>query len=213
MFTMNDSISISQEVRLRMPQSVSKSEVHSARTYANDAQLVQDCLDGDERAWSELVERYQRLVYSVPRKYGLSPADAEDVMQAVFLIVYRRLETLRDQTRLSAWLIRIAQRETFHHKSVPEQELTEESLSEVEDSTHAQMERLETQQLVREALARLDDDARTILEAFLRPDPPSYEALAQQLGCPVGSIGPTRARAFKKLQTALHEMGVDVTHN
>ncbi|MES4787530.1 MAG: sigma-70 family RNA polymerase sigma factor, partial [Nitrospiraceae bacterium] len=59
-----------------------------------------------------MVERYGRLVYSIPLRYGLSPADADDVFQNVFTIVLRRLSSLRNQSSLTAWLITITQRES-----------------------------------------------------------------------------------------------------
>src|SRR5512144_1837201 len=74
----------------------------------SDQDLIQACLEGDETAWKDLVLRYGRLVYSVPRRYGLSAADADDVFQNVFTAVYRHLAGLRDQARLAAWLITIS---------------------------------------------------------------------------------------------------------
>ncbi|HYN88697.1 MAG TPA: sigma factor, partial [Ardenticatenaceae bacterium] len=72
--------------------------------YRSDPALIQACINGDQSGWNELVDRYGRLVYSIPQRYGLSATDADDVFQNVFTIVLRRLESLRDQTRLSAWL-------------------------------------------------------------------------------------------------------------
>ena len=51
-------------------------------TAAEDEKLVQDCLNGDEKAWNRLIDKYKRLIYSVPVKYGLSPDDAADVFAA-----------------------------------------------------------------------------------------------------------------------------------
>ncbi len=71
----------------------------------DDSQLIQACLDGDNGAWKELVERYGRLVYSIPIRYGFSSADADEVFQNVFVIVFRQLRKLRQQAALAAWLI------------------------------------------------------------------------------------------------------------
>src|SRR5581483_7008110 len=109
-----------------------KSKTEYSKTgYQSDPRLVQACLEGDQAAWNTLVERYQWLVYSIARRYGLAPADAEDVMQNVFLIVYRRLETLRDYTLLSSWLIRITHRETLHYLKKGPQE--QDKLDEMSD--------------------------------------------------------------------------------
>ena len=42
----------------------------------SDAELVQKCRSGDETAWNELVDRYQRLIYTIPRRAGLSESQA-----------------------------------------------------------------------------------------------------------------------------------------
>jgi len=181
----------------------------NAGKYKTDPRLVQACLDGNETAWNELVERYQRLVFSIPRKYGLSTADAQDVMQNVFEIIYRRLETLRDHTILSSWIIRITHRATLHYlkQGRVDNELIDEMCG-FEDVDTKQLEQLETQYLVRQAVERLDEQSRELIMALLTDPPPSYEALAKKLDCPVGSIGPTRARAINKLKKILHDMDV-----
>jgi len=61
-----------------------------------DSELIKRCLAGDAGAWDLMVERYQRLVYSVPLRYGVSPDDAADIMQDVFLLLFRNLNSIRD---------------------------------------------------------------------------------------------------------------------
>jgi RNA polymerase sigma factor (sigma-70 family) len=179
--------------------------------YRADPCLIQACLEGDETAWNELIARYQRLVYSIPRRYGLSAADASDVFQNVFEIVYRRLDSLRDQTAFSAWLVRVTQRATLQYLKGRRGDL--ELSEDVEcpgDRLDADIARLETQQLVREAIAQLDPQCRKLLGAFLADTRPSYEQIAKILGCPLGSIGPMRGRCLAKLEHLLKEVGVDL---
>lgn len=175
----------------------------------DDKALIESCLAGDQAAWNELVDRFGRLVYSIPRKIGMSAADADDVFQAVFGIVHRRLETLRDQTRLPAWIIRTTYRECWRakkfYKSTPKlNDVSEPSDAELDDA----VVKLETQHAVRQGLTMLDEKCRGLLEAlfFTMPDAP-YEEIAANLGMPIGSIGPTRARCFKKLETILLKLG------
>ncbi len=173
--------------------------------------LIQACLDGDESAWKELVERYGRLVYSIPRRYGLSAVDADDVFQNVFAIVLRSLGSLRNQTCLSAWLITITHRETRRYaKSAPTQSELDETLPDGSNPASDQVQRWELQQSVREAVEALHSPCRELLTSLLRDDAPSYEELARQLDMAVGSIGPTRARCFKKLEAVLVERGVEI---
>ncbi|MBI5863956.1 MAG: sigma-70 family RNA polymerase sigma factor [Planctomycetes bacterium] len=84
-----------------------------SRSNTSDPSLVQACLDGSQQAWNELVDRYERLVYSVALKSRLSAADADDVFQTVFFSLHRNLPQLKDQARLSAWLITTTHRESW----------------------------------------------------------------------------------------------------
>jgi RNA polymerase sigma factor (sigma-70 family) len=66
----------------------------------SDPELIQACLDGDGEAWETLVNRYKRLVYSIPFKYGLPREDAMEIFQAVWLDCFQELRLLRDLDRL-----------------------------------------------------------------------------------------------------------------
>ncbi len=180
--------------------------------FRENSELVQACLDGDESAWKELVDRYGRLVYSIPRRYGLSPADADDVFQNVFTIVLRSLHSLRNQTCLSAWLITITHRETRRlAKSAPVNAELDDTVPDDSHPASDQVQRWELQQAVRSALEEMNPACKELLSALLLDDAPSYEELAARLGMAVGSIGPTRARCFKKLEAILVERGIELT--
>jgi RNA polymerase sigma factor (sigma-70 family) len=183
----------------------------SRRVYRSDPTLIQACLDGDETAWNELVERYGRLVYSIPRRYGFSDTDADDIFQNVFTIVLRRLDSLRDQTRLSAWLITTTQRECWRlSKRMKNSDELDETIVDARAAPPEQVQRWERQHLVREALSQLDPRCQELLTAlFLDNTNPSYEEVAGRLDMAVGSIGPTRARCFKRLEAILVKMGLD----
>jgi len=178
--------------------------------WASDEALIQACLDGCELAWHELVERYARLVYSVPVRYRLQFDEAEEVCQRTFAILFRRLQTVRDPDRLSGWLITTAHRECYQvlrarRAAAPP---VSAELLEWEGPPEERVEAWENQRLVREALRRLGGREQRLLEAlFLDPSQPDYEQIARSFEMPVGSIGPTRARALRKLETILRTMG------
>jgi RNA polymerase sigma factor (sigma-70 family) len=174
----------------------------------SDPALVEACLGGDDLAWHTLTERYGPLVYTIPRRLGLSAADADDVFQNVFTIVFRRLGSLRSHQSLAAWLITIARRECIHHfKRTPDHDDLLEELADTESRLSDYIERREQQLLVHRALGELDPPGQALLSAlFLEVPTPSYAAIARRLGMAVGSIGPARARSLKKLAAVLHEM-------
>ncbi len=83
---------------------------------AEDERLVQECLSGDEKAWNTLIDKYKRLIYSVPVKYGFSPDDAGDIFQNVCIDLFTNLSKLRKIESLRSWLITVATHKCFHWK-------------------------------------------------------------------------------------------------
>lgn len=182
----------------------------SSLPLTGDADLIRRCLAGDEPAWSALVDRYQRLVYSVAIRSGLSATDADDVFQIVFTTLFRRLHALRDETRLASWLITTTQRESWRaaKRSAGNAEL-DESLADPSKDVASIAADADRDQRVRDAMARLDERCRALLTAlFLADGEPSYSEIAERLGMAIGSIGPTRARCFKKLESLLIAEGL-----
>lgn len=182
----------------------------SRRATLGDAALVRACLDGDAGAWDEILRRFGRLVYSIPRRYGFSDADADDVFQCVMTILFRKLDTVRDLDRLSAWLIRTTHRECYRigKRSGRYAEL-DRDIEDVNEPCDEDAALWEQRQLVRQGLRRLGGRCEQLLTAlFVAPGQPNYEQIARRLGMKVGSIGPTRARCFEKLERILVDLGL-----
>ena len=180
----------------------------------SDAEVIDACLAGDEKAWQALVGRYKRLVYSVPVKWGLSPEDAVDIFQGVWLDCFRQLGSLRNVERLQPWLIRVAVRKCHRFSadkrartedSIPDEQL--EEVSGTEDPT-ALFAEIDNEQLVRTALEKLTPRCREVVQALFFEDPrPSYQAIASRLGLSENSIGFTRERCLNNLRKVLAELG------
>jgi RNA polymerase sigma-70 factor (ECF subfamily) len=78
-----------------------------------DDALIRAALDGSARAWDQLVRRHETQVYNFSLRLTGNPTDALDLMQEVFLGVYRNLHRFRGESRFSTWLFRIA-----HNKAI-----------------------------------------------------------------------------------------------
>ena len=180
----------------------------------DDPSLIAHCLEGDEGAWEALIQRYQRLVYSIPMRYGMGEPVASDIFQSVCLLLLEHLGTLKDREKLSSWLIVTTRRECWKvsgrlRREAPIGEMVEEDESPIEivderPLADDELLLLERQQRVREALQALPERSRELVELlFYTEDPPSYEEIARRLDMPVASIGPTRARAIEKLRALL----------
>jgi RNA polymerase sigma factor (sigma-70 family) len=180
--------------------------------HESDPGLVEACLAGRKDAWDALVEQYGRLVYSVLYKCRVNGTDAEDLFQTTFTLLFRNLARLRDQQRLSAWLITTAKREAWRmHRyrarqgASSQDQVEQEPAAATPDETAAE----ELQLNIRKALTTLGGSCERLLRAlFFADGEPSYEEISRRLEIPVGSIGPTRARCFKKLQEILAGLGV-----
>ena len=173
----------------------------------DDAELVGRCAGGDEAAWAELVHRYKRLVYAIPSRAGLPPEAADDVFQIVFSRLAAHIQKLKNPDRVRAWLVTTARRLTLDAVRRPRPlEASEAVLEHTPDPgtlASDEVEELERQHLIRQALTRLTERCQRLLHLlYYSGDPPPYETVAEQLAMPVGSVGPTRARCLQKL---LHE--------
>lgn len=182
---------------------------------SSDAVLIDECLNGNEKAWQALVLRYKRLVYSVPVKWGLSPEDAVDIFQGVWLDCFRQLSSLRDMERLQPWLIRVAVRKCHRFsqntRARGESQLGEERAKTQQPSDDPPVEflaELDRDQILRNAVDRLSGRCRQVIESLFFEEPrPSYALIASRLGLSENSIGFTRERCLKKLRKILDELG------
>jgi RNA polymerase sigma factor (sigma-70 family) len=182
---------------------------------STDRELLIACREGDESAWEVLVDRYQRLIYAIPRRAGLNEDQASEVFQEVFATLLQKLNDITDPDRLHAWLVTTARRKTWRLmskerllRSVTDEERDEELIAVVDiallpDET---LVRLEEQHRIRTALLALDERCQKLLTLlYYQPDPPSYAEIAEAFGTSEGSIGPTRARCLKKMLQLLRK--------
>ncbi len=75
---------------------------------ARDERLVRKAVKGDEKAWLTLINRYEKPVFHYAIRMTGTSHDAADLMQDIFLSVFRSLERYRGEGAFKAWLFRIA---------------------------------------------------------------------------------------------------------
>ncbi len=187
----------------------------------SDADLLAACRDGRQAAWAALVRRYQRLVYTVPRRAGLGEAQAADVFQFAFARLFEHLHRIAEPSRVQAWLVTTAKRETLRLINESRRFVDLVPAGDADDAAEHPLERLpdesplpeallddlQQQDRVRRAVERLDPKSRLFCELlFLQEDPLPYGEIAARLGMAEGSIGPTRARCLEKLRKLLRDM-------
>lgn len=172
------------------------------------AQLVAGALAGDEGSWSEIVRRHTNLVMARVRQFRLTPQQAEDVAQTVWLNLLEHLADLREPAALPGWISTATRHECIRmtnlsRRSIPVDPTT--GRFDVQDDGELDVELLRSERhaALRAALAEIPEHQRDLLLLLSTDPPPSYQEVSARLGIPVGSIGPTRQRGLARLrQTA-----------
>lgn len=182
----------------------------------SDAELVRACRKGDETAWNAIVERYQRLVFTVPRRAGLSEEQASDVFQEVFMTLFEKLGEIEQPEKIRSWLVTTAKFKTWgtvrgekgFYSPESEEEMEFEIASLKDNSPLAEdvLIQLEEQHLIRTALKELEERCQKILSMLYLTEPAaSYAEVAAVIKVGETSISPLRSRCLKKLGKILEK--------
>ena len=182
----------------------------------SDADLIRDCRAGSQSAWDELIARYQRLIYAIPRRAGLSEEQASDVFQEVFLTLFEKLDDIEQPDRIRSWIVTTAKFKTWAvvrgskglYSPGTEEEM-ELEMSRLKDETPLpddSLIELEMQHQIRTALGMLEQRCQEILSMlYLRNTAATYAEVATAVGVGETSISPLRSRCLKKLGKLLSE--------
>jgi RNA polymerase sigma factor (sigma-70 family) len=177
-----------------------------------DDRLVRACLNGDERAWSALIQKYKNLIFSIPVKYGAGPEDAADIFQSVCMELFTELPRLRDPGAFRSWLITVTAHQAFHWKRKTRRR-GEEALSSEEQTLASApspdlVEQVEQEQVLRETITRLSSRCQTLIRLLFYTQPKMpYRDVAKTLGVATGSIGFIRGRCLTRLLKTLEQAG------
>jgi RNA polymerase sigma factor (sigma-70 family) len=171
---------------------------------------------GDRPALDELVETVTPLLWRTVREAGLDTGAAEDVVQTVWLSLLRRAGAIRDPQAVVKWLLTSARREAWRVSTKVRTDVVhtggvlgvdaEETLGlpeqreELPDETVLRDER---QRMLWHHVQALSARCRQLICVIAFADRPDYALIAESLGMPVGSIGPTRGRCLTKLRALL----------
>ena len=177
----------------------------------SDDRLVRECLNGNQDAWSALIDKYKKLIYSIPVKWELPCEEANDIFQAVCVDLYTELRHLREAKALPKWLI-----QTTLHKCAKyrrhEARFTGEELSEDATSSHPAteviLEEVQQEQILRESILAVSGRCVEMIRMLFFETPArSYAEIAQELGLATGSIGFIRGRCLERLKKQLLSRG------
>jgi RNA polymerase sigma factor (sigma-70 family) len=175
--------------------------------------LLERAAQGDQLAWRQLVDQYDGFVQSTARSFRLQAADVYDVAQTTWLQLLRNLHRIRDPERLAGWLAVTATRESLSLLRKASRHNVEPMIQDPPDPDPAVD--AETSIVDRDAagdlwatVAQLPLRQQRLLIALFRDELDSYTEVATKCAMPIGSIGPTRARALSHLKRKLAERGL-----
>jgi RNA polymerase sigma-70 factor (ECF subfamily) len=169
--------------------------------------LIERCRKGDdERAFGELVDRYKDLVYGMVTRLSGDRSQVEDLAQDVFLKVHRGLPYFRGEARLSTWIYRIVANVCAQSRGRPRVEVSLEQGPDrpaldpgAADTAFAD---LELRDRLEKAIAQLPEQYRFLIAAH-HLNGVQYEALAEALDIPIGTVKTHLHRAKRRLRELL----------
>lgn len=184
--------------------------------------LISRLKKGDRNAFNELVREYEKQVINIA--YGMlsDREDAYDAAQEVFIRIYKSIDSFKEQSSLSTWIYRVSvnicndmlrkrQRTAKTVSLYPDDNNDDSPATDIADNAPGPEETLEineTQRLVREGIASLNDDFRTVI-TVCDIQGRSYDEAAEILSVPKGTVKSrlNRARnALKKKLSANREL-------
>jgi RNA polymerase sigma-70 factor (ECF subfamily) len=194
-------------------------EGHEAEdTLEQDAQLVQQCLQGDGSAWEELVRRHSRRIFNICYRFTGNRTESQDLSQDVFLRVYRTLGSYRSaHGGFATWMTSVTRNLLIDHYRRTKRDRVTDSLEDkmiVVENKESAGRRPDEQALlgelsgqVQSALTRLSPELR---EAVILRDLQQleYSEIQQVLAVPEGTVKSRINRGRIELARILQQMGV-----
>jgi RNA polymerase sigma-70 factor (ECF subfamily) len=182
-----------------------------------DARILRGLRSGIEDAYEELIQRYEQQIFGMVCRLLGNQSDASDVVQEVFLKVFRGVATFREQSSLRTWIYRIAVNEANNHRrwfvrhcklEVPLEETRPEHPNSIEytpDPGRSPFEQAldsETRTLIERALTQINPVFRTAV--VLRDvQNLSYEEIAEILQVSLGTVKSRILRGREALRREL----------
>jgi RNA polymerase sigma factor (sigma-70 family) len=174
----------------------------------SDADLLQGIRDGERWAWDQLVKKHERRLWAIARARGLDPDAAHDALQGTWLRLLDHVDRIREPAALGGWLATVTRHEAI---GLSKQRARERDRAErlggqqTLDGAPADADIVLGEDLagVASAFGQLSERCQQLLRLVFSSAELSYADIADDLGVPIGSLGPTRARCLAKLRRLL----------
>ena len=171
--------------------------------------LVRRAAQGDQEAWEGLIGQFSRLIWSITVDFKLTESDAADVVQTTWLRLLEHIDRIEHPARVGSWLAATARNACLRSLAAKKRVVLGHEDADLDDNIGQEPEidehliANERARTVQDALSRLPRRWQRLLELLMADPPTSYSEISDQLGLPVGSIGPTRGRCMARLRVLL----------
>jgi RNA polymerase sigma-70 factor (ECF subfamily) len=175
----------------------------------DDAALVAQCLDGDNRAFETLVRKYHRPVYNVALRMLKDPDAADDITQTVFVKAYEKLDSYNPSHQFFSWIYRIAINESINQsKKAKRLEEYESGVSAARETTPAdEYGDDELAEEIAQAIQMLKVDYRMVIVLRHYHDF-SYDEMGEILDIPAKTVKSRLFSARQQLREILERKGI-----
>ena len=172
------------------------------------AELLAGAADGDRDAWVGIVDRFERLLWSVARSFRYDDFTTADVVQTVWLRLAEHCGRIREPDKLASWLATTCRNECVSLGRRRNREVADTRIFDLAESQErGQLAGLderpidhETYRELLQAFVRLPERCQQLLRLMCTDPPLDYRTISNLTGRPVGSIGPSRQRCLARLR-------------
>ncbi len=188
-----------------------------AEKKAEDKQLIARALQGDQKAYETLLNKYRSLVFTIMMKMVRNPQEAEDLTQEAFIKAFHSLPSFKEEFAFSTWLMKIAtnncidflrkrklKTRSIHEPVKYKDEELERSLPAQDPTPEKTLLQEERRRIIEEAIQELPDRYRHVI-LLRHKEEKSYEEIADILGLPLGTVKAQIFRAREMLNQKLKD--------
>lgn len=178
----------------------------------NEAQLISRCQQGDQEALEEIFNQYRQKVYRIAYGVVRQREEALDIVQEVFIKLFRSIHQFKGKSRFYTYLYRMTMNTAIDHtrkmKKAPSLSMDEEEGFQFSDDAERRPDRIldhkELEERVKWAMDQLSPDQKAAL-IFREVEGLSYQEIAEATGSSIGTVMSRLHYGRKKVQELLRD--------
>ena len=177
-----------------------------------DLYYIEAVRKGNIQAFSVLVEKYRKMVYTLALKLLKRPEDAEEMAQDTFIKAFQKLDSYEGKSKFSTWIYSITynaciselRKRRIDFKSLEEQRFSDQDEMKMHDF-YSESKKEDQEKYLNLALSKLPEDDQVLVTLYYYEDQ-SMDEISEITGLTVSNIKVKIHRARKKMYSLLHEM-------